>query len=172
MSENQANQTQSKPQSRSNTAAFLELKVPPVLVGAVVFALQWLIAEVVPSWNLPIPMGRFFAVFLVMLGVCIALYGVISFRLASTTINPHTPHKTSALVCSGLYSRTRNPMYLGMALVLSGWAVHFANPLGFLCIPLFIAYMNTFQIEPEERHLREQFPDDFNLYLTKTRRWI
>ncbi|NQV71858.1 isoprenylcysteine carboxylmethyltransferase family protein [bacterium] len=167
MSEQPANQTDHRPK-----AAFLELKLPPVLVGAVVFALQWLLAEMVPSWNLSIPMGRFFAAFYVALGVCVALYGVLSFRLASTTVNPHTPHKTSALVCSGLYSRTRNPMYLGMALVLSGWAVYLANPVGFGCIPLFIAYMNAFQIKPEERHLRERFPNDFDSYLAKTRRWI
>ena len=167
MSERPTAETQS-----TSSTAFLELKIPPVIVGAVVFALQWLIAETVSSLALTIPMGRFFAVFCVMLGFCIALYGVISFRLASTTVNPHTPHKTSALVCSGLYSRTRNPMYLGMALVLSGWAFYLENPLGFGCIPLFIAYMNAFQIVPEERHLRERFPDEFESYRAKTRRWI
>jgi len=167
MSEQPVNQTDHGPK-----VAFLELKLPPVLVGAVVFALQWMMAEMVPAWNLSIPMGRFFAIFFVALGLCVALYGVISFRLASTTVNPHTPHKTSALVCSGLYSRTRNPMYLGMALVLSGWAVYLANPLSLGGIPLFIAYMNAFQIEPEERHLMERFPDEFDSYRAKTRRWI
>ena len=152
--------------------AFLELKLPPVVVGTIICALQWLIAVYATWAEFPIPMGRFFAIGFAVLGIGIALYGVISFRFASTTVNPHSPQKTSALVCSGLYSRTRNPMYLGMALVLTAWAVHLSNPLGLLCIPLFIAYMNAFQIEPEERHLRTLFPTEFDSYCLKTRRWF
>ena len=62
---------------------------------------------------------------------------------------------------SGIYRLTRNPMYLGLLVILLGWAIFLANVLAFLLLPAFIVYMNRFQIEPEERALASLFGQEF-----------
>jgi protein-S-isoprenylcysteine O-methyltransferase Ste14 len=68
------------------------------------------------------------------------LAGVLEFRRARTTINPLRPENASALVTSGIFGWTRNPMYLGFAIVLFGWAVYLANPLALVGPAVFAAY--------------------------------
>jgi len=82
------------------------------------------------------------------------------------------PQSSSVLVVSGVYKLTRNPMYLGFLLVLLGWAVFLSNVLAFLLLQAFIAYMNRFQIEPEERALASLFGQDFADYKSRVRRWL
>ena len=105
-------------------------------------------------------------------GGLIALAGVLEFHRAHTTVNPMAPQKASALVTSGVYRITRNPMYLGMLLVLAGWAVWLGNAAAFVGLPLFVAVLNLLQIAPEERVLRERFGDAFTRYAARVRRWI
>src|SRR5690554_7931457 len=66
-------------------------------------------------------------VVLVLLGAGISLIGVRSFRRAKTTVNPLKPEQATQLVDGGIYRLTRNPMYLGMLLVLLGWAAALAS---------------------------------------------
>jgi protein-S-isoprenylcysteine O-methyltransferase Ste14 len=75
-------------------------------------------------------------------------------------------------VTSGIYGFTRNPMYLGMLFVLIGWALYLGNALALLLLPVFIFYMNRFQIEPEERVLTTLFGPEFLEYASRVRRWI
>lgn len=67
---------------------------------------------------------------------------------------------------------TRNPMYLGFALVLAAWTVFLTPPFALLGIAAFILYINRFQILPEERALRRLFGDDLDEYYPRVRRWI
>jgi protein-S-isoprenylcysteine O-methyltransferase Ste14 len=97
---------------------------------------------------------------------------VVSFRRARTTVNPTKPESSSVLVDSGIYRLTRNPMYLGFSLGLSGWAVMLSNMFAFLLLPIFILYMDRFQIEPEEKALAAIFGRQFAVYKTRVRRWL
>lgn len=63
-------------------------------------------------------------------------------------------------------------MYLGFLLILLGWALWLGHVLAFAFLPAFIAYMNLFQIRPEERALGSIFGDDFKTYCSQVRRWI
>ncbi len=72
----------------------------------------------------------------------------------------------------GIYSITRNPMYLGLLFVLTAWSIFLANPLPFLMLPVFMLYINRFQIAPEERALTALFGSDFAAYQSRVRRWI
>ena len=76
------------------------------------------------------------------------------------------------MVTSGVYRVSRNPMYAGLLLGLAGWALHLAHPLPFVVLPLFVAYLNRFQIAPEERWLAERFGADFTAYQSRVRRWF
>lgn len=107
-----------------------------------------------------------------LLGVGVAVAGVRSFRRAKTTVNPFTPEKSSALVVSGVYRLSRNPMYLGMLLVLVGWAYALGSLPALVGLPVYIGYMNRFQIGPEECLLAEKFGDAFEGYCRRVRRWV
>lgn len=150
----------------------LELKVPPLAVGALLAALIWLVSGLVPGFNFVFPAREFLALTLAIAGAMIIVLGVVSFRRAKTTVNPMKPESSSSLVISGIYKLSRNPMYLGFLLVLVGWAVFLSNALAFVFVPAFIFYMNLFQIDPEERALGGKFGQEFLDYKSRVRRWL
>jgi protein-S-isoprenylcysteine O-methyltransferase Ste14 len=150
----------------------LELKVPPLATLLFMAALMWLASWATPALKIPFPARTFLAVCLAITGVVISALGVVSFWRARTTVNPMMPAASSSLVVGGIYRLTRNPMYLGFLLVLVGWATVLSNILAFLLLPTFIFYMNTFQIEPEERALTSLFGQEFITYKSQVRRWL
>lgn len=164
-------QTQASALSPS-TMRSLELKIPPVALGILLGALMWVAARSVPVLGFALPAGRLIAAGLAAAGVIIALLGVASFRRARTTVNPLRPEAASALVVSGVFRLTRNPMYLGMLLVLLGWSVLLANALALLFATVFIPLMNRLQIAPEERILAATFGPAFTAYQSAVRRWL
>jgi protein-S-isoprenylcysteine O-methyltransferase Ste14 len=97
---------------------------------------------------------------------------VISFRLANTTVNPLTPGIASSLVTSGIYQFTRNPMYVGFAAFLLAWASFLATVWGVSLIGVYIAYIQHFQVIPEERALKKLFKDEFIHYEDHVRPWL
>jgi len=105
-------------------------------------------------------------------GIGVALSGVIAFRHAKTTVNPLKPETASSIVTSGVFRFTRNPMYVGLALVLLAWAVFLSSPWASLGLPAFILYMNRFQIVPEERVLSRMFGTEYSAYRARVRRWL
>ncbi len=148
----------------------LDLKIPPVVTGAVTAIGMWLVSRTLPTLTFA-PL-RVVAVGMGIAGVMITGLAMMSFWRARTTVNPLKPSSTSFLVTSGIYGFTRNPMYLGMLFVLVGWALYLANVLSFLFLPAFILYMNRFQIKPEERALTSLFGQEFLEYASQVRRWI
>ncbi len=149
-----------------------ELKVPPPLVVIGLGALMYGLTRLLPSLSWHVPGGRATAASLVVLGLVITLAGVLAFRSHGTTVNPLRPDATTAVVQSGIYRITRNPMYLGMLLVLVGWALYLGNLAAVVVVPFFIAFINAFQITPEERTLLAKFGPTFAEYMRNTRRWI
>ena len=150
----------------------IQLKVPPPVVALALGLFMWLIARLTPSVAIAIPGSRLLAAVIAVSGVVIAIAGVRSFRQARTTINPLKPESTTSLVDSGIYRFTRNPMYLGMVLVLIACAVLLKNPLTLLGPVAFVLYMNRFQIRPEEVALTSLFGEKYVQYKSRVRRWI
>ena len=150
----------------------LELRVPPPAVALLIGAFMWLLSWTSPEFGFPLPGRDFIAVSLAVAGAVICAIGVASFMRARTTVNPMKPEASSTLVVSGIFNVTRNPMYLGLLLVLAGWAFFLSNLLAFLVLPGFVLYMNRFQIEPEERVLASRFRDEFVRYASRVRRWL
>ena len=150
----------------------LELKIPPPIVALLVAVAMWAIALTATRIEMT-PLVRFGAALVFAIaGVGIGILGVIGFRHARTTANPMKPEAASSLVTSGVYRFTRNPMYLGLCLVLVAWALFLSSPLAFLGPILFIAYITRFQIAPEETALSAIFEEEFAAYKAKVRRWI
>lgn len=150
----------------------LENRIPPPLVAALLALCMWLLAGANPTLagNAIVLATAVAAVVVVGISFCVS--GVISFRRARTTVNPLQPHKASALVTSGVYRVSRNPMYVGFAFLLLGWALALGEPLAFLGVPAFVLFITRFQIIPEERALTTLFGTEFERYCTAVRRWI
>jgi protein-S-isoprenylcysteine O-methyltransferase Ste14 len=151
---------------------FLELRIPPPVVGLVIAAGMWWLARLPPTLQLPQRAVLPVAGLLVVIAVVIGIGGVLSFRRAKTTVNPLKPERSSALVSTGVYSFTRNPMYLGMVLVLLAWAVYLTSAWALSGPVLYALYLTRFQIIPEERVLDSLFGVSFSEYRKRVRRWL
>lgn len=150
----------------------MELRIPPPLVALTAALLMAGLAWAVPAARVAVPPAAAIACLLAAAGLVLGVLGIASFRRAGTTVDPHTPHETSALVVRGVYRCTRNPMYLGVALVLLAWAVWLSNLLALLVLPAFVYYMNRYQIGPEERALEARFGEPYRAYRRRVRRWL
>jgi protein-S-isoprenylcysteine O-methyltransferase Ste14 len=150
----------------------LELKIPPVVVALVIGAGMWLLAGFFPDFSFYMPLKKVIASVLSIFGGIIAIAGIISFGQAKTTVNPVQVSAASSLVVTGVFAFTRNPMYLGLVFVLLGWFIYLSNIISLFVIPLFVLYMNQFQIKPEERALEAKFGQEFTTYKAKVRRWL
>ncbi|MBD9579064.1 isoprenylcysteine carboxylmethyltransferase family protein [Pseudomonas sp. PDM23] len=147
---------------------WLEHRIPPPLVAIITAVLMWLAVR--PIY----PLGNrlWLALLVALAGIAVCLAGVASFRRARTTVNPLKPESASSLVVAGIYRHTRNPMYLGFAIVLLGWCVFLGSALAVLGVAVFVLYIGRFQIRPEERALRELFGAEFEAFCSRVRRWV
>lgn len=150
----------------------LELKIPPVALVLLFALLMWILRKFIPGFDITLPWAKPLAIGLGALGVLIPLLGALEFRKLATTVDPRTPERATSLAQRGVYRYTRNPMYLGFLLILTAWAIYLAHGLVFLMLPLFVVYMNRFQIMPEERCMATLFGDQYSKYTNNVRRWI
>ena len=143
--------------------------LPPVILLAFLllqFALhKWLpVAALLPApW-------KYLGIVFIVAGVSIVVLPATAFSRAGTTVIPF--HESSALVTGGLFQLTRNPMYVGMVLVLFGVAILLGTLTPFVAPLLFVPTLNTRVIRHEEAMLEEKFGSDYDAYKAKVRRWI
>lgn len=150
----------------------LSLKIVPLAQLAIAITLMWLLSQHFPILPFYLNENGFFCVSLIVTGVLIMLAGVMAFYYQETTVDPRDPSKASSLVVAGIYRYSRNPMYLGMAIVLVGVAFMLANLGSLLVVPIFVMSITTLQIVPEELALEEQFGDSYREYKDKVNRWL
>ena len=151
-------------------AVRLETLVPPPVVAACFAAAMLGLAWTAPALAFPVPSAL--ALPLAALGVSLDVIALLHFLRRRTTISPWKPESASALVTGGIYRLTRNPMYLGLATLLLAWAMYLGNLAALAGVPVFILYMNTFQIAPEERALEARFGAEYIAYRSRVRRWL
>lgn len=133
---------------------------------------MWGISEMGASIELPNVLRHVLTAAISLAGGCISLAGILSFRRARTTVNPLKPKNTSSLVTLGIYRFTRNPMYLGLLLVLLAWAVFLSSAWAIVGPVAFVLYINRFQIAPEERVMATMFGASYAQYKARVRRWL
>ncbi|WP_425045782.1 methyltransferase family protein [Primorskyibacter sp. S87] len=146
------------------------LDLPPLwLLGCIVLA--WLQATYFP---MRFTFGGYWADFtgglLVGGGVILMVLAVVEMRRQKTTIHPH--EDPQQLVQTGIFKRSRNPIYLGDVMVLAGFILRFDAVLSLHLIPVFTWVLERRFIVPEENRLRRIFRADFARYEMKTRRWL
>lgn len=133
---------------------------------------MWAVARFMPGLSVHFPYQQILVVGFVLVGIAIGASAIGLFLRSRTTISPHALDKTNTLVVGGIYCLTRNPMYLGLLLVLIGWGVRLGNPLNIIVLAGFVIAINALQIKPEEKILREKFGADFDAYCARVRRWL
>jgi len=150
----------------------IETRVPPPIVMLVTGLAMWALAWVTPT--LPVSDGIRYGLAGVLLVFGIGVDGLafLSFRQAGTTVNPVAIDRASALVTAGIYSFTRNPMYVGLTVLLFALAVLLSNVWLLLGPLFFVLYITRFQIIPEERVMQAKFGSAFDAYKARVRRWL
>ncbi|MCI5043639.1 MAG: isoprenylcysteine carboxylmethyltransferase family protein [Aquisalinus sp.] len=148
------------------------LKYPPVLQVFVSGLVAWGAARLLPVLDVVIPFSREISAVLYILGGVILVMSVGLFALAKTTVNPVEPAKATKLVTGGLYRVSRNPMYLAMLLIVTGWSIMQNNLAAFGGVILFVMTMTVFQIRPEEEVMQDLFGDEYEAYRQRVRRWL
>lgn len=151
---------------------WLETKILPLLLVIFIGTAMWITSEITVSIAILTYITHSLSVITVLIGLAFVIAGVISFRYAHTTVDPMHPEKSNALVTSGIYQKTRNPMYVGFFCFLIAWAVYLGNVFSLLIACIFIPYMNRFQIQPEEKMLEQLFGDEYRAYLSDVQRWL
>lgn len=150
----------------------LEHKVPPPIVAVLTACLMYVLARLPPQLTLSSDLKVAAAGLLGLAGLGSAALGLLAFRRHATTVNPLQPDKATALVTDGIYRLTRNPMYLGMALLLGAWAVYLSALWAFAGPIVLMLYISRFQIRPEERALAGLFGPEYADYAGRVRRWL
>ncbi len=118
------------------------------------------------------PPLRRWAWLIAALGALMALWAAATFRQAHTTLDPTDPSKASRLVTRGPFCFSRNPMYLGLLLALSGWAAWLGSLSPLAALPGFVIVVTFQQIVPEERALEARFGEPYARYRQRVRRWV
>ena len=148
----------------------IKTKIPPPLVALTFSLLVAYSKSIFPKVD--IEYGSVFGSFMISIGSIIILSAIIEFKNYKTSLTPLNPSNATKLIVHGVYKFSRNPMYLGLLLILSGISI-IQNPIGgLLFVPSFILYITHFQIIPEESAMLDLFKDDFSKYKENVRRWI
>ena len=147
----------------------IKTKVPPPIVA---LAIGFLINYTKDEFLKFILHGENSWFSVIISGLIVIASAIILFKKNKTTVTPLDPSRSTKLITRGIYKYSRNPMYLGLSFVLSGVSI-IVNPIGgFIFIPLFILYLNFFQIMPEENAMTDLFEKEFLEYKKSVRRWI
>lgn len=147
----------------------METKIPPPIVTVIfIFLIAFSNRLVEPfSFKYQMPLG----IVIIIYGLLVLILAVRVFKQLETTINPMQPSQASKLAIIGPFKYTRNPMYLGMSIMLIGFGLIFGAKLTVCLVVMFVLYITVFQIIPEERAMQEKFTH-WKDYCSKVRRWL
>ena len=148
----------------------LRNRIPPPIVTLVFALLSFWLANYLPK--LAFNYQGLSSLLMILIGLTVIVIGVKTFHKSDTTVNPLNPKEASHLVTDGVFSYTRNPMYLGMLIIVLGVTVYNGVYIGIIILPCFIFYIKKFQIKPEEEAMQEIFADDYTDYFKRVRRWL
>lgn len=164
------------PNATAARPAFLETKIPPPVWWLVAAIAMWLLDRYAPLERVdaavPRPLVLGMAGAVALAGMALAGEAVLRFLRARTTVHPLHPEHATALVVAGTYRYTRNPMYLGLLLLLVAWALWLGSLAVWLVVPVFVFVLTRLQIVPEERALAAKFGAEYQAYRAAVARWL
>jgi len=148
----------------------LNIKIPPPLIVVFLTTLVYLSPNFIVGFDLPFRIQL--SLLLLFIGLSVIFIPVFQFIKSKTTINPQSFKNVNNLVSSGIFKISRNPMYLGMLIIIISSVVYYFNYFSVFTPFIFYFWINEFQIKREEKKLEEKFGPDYKKYRLKTRRWI
>jgi len=163
---------ETSPGAKPHTPHVLDHRIPPPIVTFLTAVMMWAVAQVTPRLSFEGVLRFVIPAGVGLLGVGAVSLGFVAFRRAKTTISPTSPESASSIVTGGIYRYTRNPMYVGFAIILVGWALYLAAVASLLGPVVFVLFITRFQIIPEERVLLSKFGREYANYQGQVRRWL
>ena len=146
------------------------LDIPPVWLAAALAVAWWQSGQFSYGLSFGGAWADFLGGLLVGAGVLLALLAVYEMRRQRTTVVPH--REAQALVSTGIFSRTRNPIYLGDWLILAGFILSWDAVLSLPLLPILLWVLEKRFVIPEEDRLRRKYRAEFARFCEKTRRWL
>lgn len=146
------------------------LELPPVYLAAFIALAWWQATYYSLGLNFGTGLADLLGGLLVGAGLLLMLLAVLEFHRHKTTIIPR--RASSSFVQSGIYKRSRNPIYLGDALVLAGLILRWDAVLSLPLVPVFVWVIEQRFITGEEKHLRHTYRAQYASYLNRVRRWV
>ena len=147
-----------------------KLKIPPPILVIILITSTYFSSDKLDL--ISIPYRTLFSIVILSIGILVIINPVVKFIKSKTTVNPVEFKNVEKLVTSGIYKYSRNPMYLGMIMIIISTTVYYLNFYSLLTPFIFYFWINRFQIKREEVFLEEKFGQEYLSYKTKTRRWI
>ncbi|MDG2007009.1 MAG: isoprenylcysteine carboxylmethyltransferase family protein [Alphaproteobacteria bacterium] len=148
----------------------MKTKIPPPIIALICIFINYLSTYLINP--IKFPNIEIIGGLILLLGVVTAVLATLLFKKDKTTVNPRNPEKTTTLVTNGIFSITRNPMYLGLFFSISSTILFFGSWFGIIILMFFVWYINKFQIIPEEEAMEKLFGGKYSEYRQKVRRWI
>ena len=148
----------------------MKTKIPPPIIALICIVINYLSTYLINP--IKFPNIEIIGGLILLLGVVTAVLATLLFKKDKTTVNPRDPEKTTTLVTNGIFSITRNPMYLGLFLSISSTILFFGSWFGIIILMFFVWYINKFQIIPEEEAMEKLFGNKYDEYRQNVRRWI
>ena len=150
----------------------LELIIPPPGYALIIGFLMWLLNQYFPVIHFIASPWNKLGLLMIVLAFSMDLSSLYLFFKKHTTPSPFSPDKASSLVTKGLYKYTRNPMYVGLLVILTGYAIWLGAITPFLLLPVFYWLITNMQIKPEEAILEKKFGQEYLDYKHRVRRWL
>ena len=142
---------------------------PPLILLASL-GLGWALWTLVPVSVLGQPLGAVVGAVIGLVGFILAAMGAVRFRAAGTNVQTSRP--AEALVRSGPYRFSRNPIYVGLVLVHAAVGIGFDNAWTLALTAVFAAVLHVGVIRREEAYLAARFGQAYRDYCARTRRWL
>ena len=146
------------------------LKIPPPLLMLILVVSNYFSSKKIDL--ILISNQKLISFIIFLIGVIILINPIVKFIKSKTTIDPIKFKKVNKLITSGIYKYSRNPMYLGLLMIVISTSIFYLNIFSITTPILFYFWINKFQIKREEIFLTKKFGKEYLSYMTKTRRWI
>ena len=146
------------------------IKIPPPILVLILVISNYFSSKKIDLIHFP--NQDLISIIILLMGMIILINPIFKFIKSKTTIDPIKFKKVNKLITSGIYKYSRNPMYLGLLMIVISTSMFYLNIFSIITPILFYFWINRFQIKREEIFLTEKFGKEYLLYMTKTRRWI
>jgi protein-S-isoprenylcysteine O-methyltransferase Ste14 len=143
---------------------------PPPLIFAIPLIAGIIVGRAYPFQVMPRPLALAIGGVLAVLAIALNIWAVPRFSQAGTSMMPYKP--TTAIISSGPFAITRNPVYLAMTLLYLGITLLVNTVWPLVLLPFVLFAMQRGVIEREERYLERKFGDEYTTYKSGVRRWL